>query len=92
MDLQPDPTKEWFFARGGDRSGLHCLSVMEIYVQQGSLALETLVWTKGQEDWLPLKETELSVLFDAELPHLYRTIKNEFKSRKLFASLTKFKI
>lgn len=65
---QAGDEKKWYFqARNGARLGPQNLTKWD--VEQGYLTPDTLVWTAGQADWVPARETELNVLFETtELP------------------------
>lgn len=65
MSSSLDDSEKWFYVMGnGLHNGPVRASFITIYIKSGSITPDTLVWTEGQGDWLPLKETELHILFD----------------------------
>ena len=58
MDAE-DISRKWYYGRGGQKYGpLPPARILEM-VQSGELTGDTLVWTRGMDDWTPLEETEL---------------------------------
>jgi hypothetical protein len=61
-----DLAKQWFaVTTNGHRIGPITAARLSGWAEQGSITPESLVWTDGQIDWLPAKETELLSLFSA---------------------------
>ena len=49
-------TVDWFFVDEGDRQGPVTFATLREHWERGDLQPETLVWCRGQEDWVPLRD------------------------------------
>lgn len=67
-DVPADTEESWFYTHRGQRNGpVAAGKLAELLVSQ-TIDADTPVWRKGQGDWKPLRETELSVLVKDEPP------------------------
>ncbi len=65
----PPPTeKVWHIAEGGATTGPYSRATMGQKAGAGEVTRETLVWTAGQDGWLPAEDTELATLFTVMPP------------------------
>ena len=49
-------TVDWFFVDEGNRRGPITFTTLREHWERGDLQPETLVWCRGQVDWLPLRD------------------------------------
>ncbi|MBV7409125.1 SPFH domain-containing protein [Maritimibacter sp. DP1N21-5] len=65
----PPPTeKVWHIASGGATQGPFSRATMGQKAGAGEVKRDTLVWTAGQDGWLPAEDTELATLFTVMPP------------------------
>ncbi|MEZ5324456.1 MAG: YciC family protein [Verrucomicrobiales bacterium] len=60
--------KEWYFADNGERRGPVSGQQLAQLRAAGTLAGDTLVWTEGMDDWVPMTDVDLGNLPPIGLP------------------------
>lgn len=53
-------TATWFYAAGTDSKGPFSFEQMRMLLAAGILRVETLVWTVGMADWVPVRQSPLA--------------------------------
>jgi membrane protease subunit (stomatin/prohibitin family) len=68
--LPPPPPVEhvWHIAVAGQTSGPFSKAAMGRKVSEGALSRDSMVWTLGQDGWMPAVDTELAQLFTVMPP------------------------
>ena len=54
-----DISRKWYYARGGEKYGPLPGARILSMVRSGELPSDTLVWSRGMENWTPLEESDL---------------------------------
>ena len=52
-------SRKWYYARGGEKYGPLPGARILSMVRTGKLTSDTLVWSRGMEDWTPLEDSDL---------------------------------
>lgn len=56
---QSNAPDEWFYINKSMRCGPYDKEKMSVFIQQGQISKDTLVWKNGMLNWLPAGQTEL---------------------------------
>jgi len=56
---QNNAPDEWFYINNNMRCGPYDKEKISVFIQQGQISKDTLVWKKGMLNWLPAGQTEL---------------------------------
>lgn len=91
MDEQ-ESKKLWFYSGNGEPVGPVSEAKMKRLFETGMLRSDTLVWAKGQEEWVPAREVEAFELGGTEPAQEYRSvlkflIQERISKRLLYATL-----
>jgi len=54
-----DVSRKWYYARGGEKFGPLPGARILSMARSGELTSDTLVWSRGMEDWAPLEDSDL---------------------------------
>jgi hypothetical protein len=58
----------WYYVENGQQVGPVTKEQLEQLLQTGRITIETLVWQQGMDNWLPLRDANVTSLTPPSLP------------------------